>query len=135
MTCAPPFAISVFTLSQWRFGFVSAYFGLGRLFEIFGFFNKYIPATSNRGKNIAVRIPFFKSPAVMLEMNPTSLGPPEHPRSLAKASRENMAVPPFLTRADALLKLPGHMMPTDNPQAAQPASDMAGDGEREMQRY
>jgi hypothetical protein len=46
-----------------------------------------------------------------------------------------MAVPPFRISAAALLKLPGHMIPTDNPQTAQPTRDRNGEGEREMHRY
>ena len=82
----------------------------------------------------AERIPFFKSSDAAPEMYPTSEGPPEHPRSPASASKANMAVPPFLIAADALLKLPGHMIPTDNPQTPHPKRDKRGEGEREMHR-
>ena len=36
--------------------------------------------------------------------------------------------------AAALLKLPGHIIPTESPQRAQPARLNAGDGEREINK-
>ena len=95
---------------------------------------KSTPATSSTGKITAARIPFFKSSEAMLDTYPTSVGPPEQPRSPASANSANMAVPPFLMSAAPLLKLPGHMIPTDRPQTAQPTSENTGDGEREMHR-
>ncbi len=95
---------------------------------------KSTPATSSTGKITAARIPFFKSSEAMLDTYPTSVGPPEQPRSPARANSANMAVPPFLMSADPLLKLPGHMIPTDRPQTAQPTRENTGDGEREMHR-
>lgn len=83
---------------------------------------------------IAARIPFFRLSDAILEIYPTSEGPPEHPKSPASASNANMAVPPFLIAADALLKLPGHIIPTDNPQIPHPTSDKNGEGEREIHR-
>ena len=98
-------------------------------------FSKNIPATSSAGNMMAARIPFFKSSEAMPEIYPTSVGPPEHPRSPARASRANSAVPPFLMEAAPLLKLPGHIIPTDNPQMPQPKRDRSGEGEREIHRY
>lgn len=60
--------------------------------------------------------PIFKLSSNAPDTIPTSVGPPEHPTSPPNASRANNAVPPFGRAADALLNVPGHMMPTDNPQ-------------------
>ena len=46
----------------------------------------------------------------------------------------NMAVPPVRMDAAALLKLPGHMIPTDRPQSAQPIRLNTGDGTRLISR-
>lgn len=97
-------------------------------------FNRRIPAISSAGKITAARIPFLKSPDAMLETYPTSVGPAEQPKSPASASRANSAVPPFLIDAEALLKLPGHMIPTDSPQMPQPTRERNGDGDSEMHR-
>ena len=68
------------------------------------------------------------------DTNPTKVGPPEHPTSPASARSANRDVPPLRSAMDALLKLPGHMIPTENPQMEQPISDTNADGAREMQR-
>ncbi len=68
------------------------------------------------------------------DTNPTKVGPPEHPTSPASARNANRDVPPLRSAMDALLKLPGHMIPTENPQMEQPISDTNADGAREMQR-
>ena len=57
---------------------------------------------------------------------PTKVGPPEQPKSPARASRANSAVPPPRMEAVAMLKVPGHMMPTDSPQSPQPINPKAG---------
>lgn len=82
----------------------------------------------------AAIIPILRLPEAAAEIYPTRAGPPEHPRSPPKAISANMAVPPFFISAEALLKLPGHMIPTDSPQTAQPARDKRGDGDRLMHK-
>ncbi len=62
------------------------------------------------------------------------LHPPEQPRSPPRANNANIAVPPFRMTADALLKLPGHIIPTDRPQIAHPSRDSCGSGDREISR-
>ena len=79
--------------------------------------------------------PIFKLSPNAPDTIPTSVGPPEHPTSPPNASRANNAVPPFGRAADALLKVPGHMMPTDNPQIAQAIRLICGIGDREIPRY
>lgn len=111
------------------------------LFSSFSVFFPFLPSSKNMlhtnsiGKTTAASIPFFKSSDAALEIQPTRAGPVEHPRSPASASNANSAVPPFRSIADALLKVPGHIIPTDKPQTAQPARDKAGDDEREIHRY
>ena len=57
------------------------------------------------------------------------------PRSPARASRANRAVPLRGKQAAARLKVPGHMQPTAMPHRAHPTSARAGQGERETSRY
>ena len=83
---------------------------------------------------MAAKMPFFRSSAARLDTAPTTVGPPEHPRSPASASSANKAVPPFRIDEDALLKVPGHMIPTDRPQIAHPNRDSCGSGDREISR-
>ena len=64
--------------------------------------------------------PAFKLPPDAPAMSPTSAGPPAHPRSPARASRANMAVPPRGQLTDASENAPGHRIPTEKP--AQPAA-------------
>lgn len=101
---------------------------------VFEAFNNKIPTIKQIGNTNAVKIPIFKFSDAKLEIPPTSVGPPEHPTSPASASSANIAVPPFLREADALLNVPGHIIPTDKPQIAQPTSEKNGDGESEMHR-
>lgn len=70
-----------------------------------------------------------------LDTIPTKVGPPEQPTSPPKASSANKAVPPFGREADALLKVPGHMIPTDNPQTAQASRLTNGSGISEIPIY
>ena len=83
---------------------------------------------------MAAKMPFFRSSAARLDTAPTTVGPPEHPRSPASASSANKAVPPFRIDEDALLKVPGHMIPTESPQTAQPTRLSIGTGTKAMQR-
>ena len=96
--------------------------------------NNKILTTSNTGKMTPAKIPIFRFSDAISETNPTKVGPPEHPASPASASRANNAVPPFLREADALLNVPGHMIPTDNPQIEQPISAINGDADSDIVR-
>lgn len=80
------------------------------------------------------KIPIFRLPPVTLDTIPTRVGPPEQPRSPPKASSANMAVPPFGRDEDALLKVPGHIIPTESPETAQAKRLIMGLGTREMHR-
>jgi len=60
------------------------------------------------------------------------VGPEEQPKSPARARKANIAVPPPRMEADAILKVPGHMIPTDRPHIPQPISPSAGWGDREI---
>ena len=81
------------------------------------------------GNTMAVKMPVFMPPG-REEAKPTRVGPAEQPRSPPNASRANMAVPPARREAEALLKVPGHMIPTEKPHSPQPARLSAGQGER-----
>ena len=54
------------------------------------------------GKAMAERMPIRRLFWKVLETAPAKVGPPEQPRSPARASRANMAVPPPLMEAVAL---------------------------------
>lgn len=86
------------------------------------------------GKTIATRIPVFRLSEAALATAPTSVGPPEHPKSPASASSANIAIPPFRRTDDALLNVPGHMIPTDKPQMPQPTSENTGSGDSTISR-
>lgn len=96
--------------------------------------NNKILTTSNTGKMTPAKIPIFRFSDAISETNPTKVGPPEHPASPASASIANNAVPPFLREADALLNVPGHMIPTDNPQIEQPINAINGDADSDIVR-
>ena len=80
------------------------------------------------------RIPFFRLSDASPDIKPTSVGPPEHPISPASASNANREVPPLCNAVDALLKLPGHIIPTENPQTEHPIRDIIAEGESEMHK-
>ena len=100
----------------------------------FIFLLRKIPASISTGKMIAASIPAFRLSPIWLETNPASVGPEEQPRSPARARNANMAVPPPLMAAAALLKLPGQRIPTEKPHTAQPARLRTGNGAKDMQR-
>ena len=78
-----------------------------------------IPKSSSTGKIIPARMPIFRLSPKESEIIPTKVGPPAQPISPPSASNANIAVPPFGKAADALLNVPGHMIPTESPQTAQ----------------
>ena len=70
------------------------------------FLHREMPPSNKIGKMIAASIPAFKLSFAWLEINPTSVGPPEQPISPPSAKSANSAVPPFGSVAEALLKVP-----------------------------
>ena len=93
------------------------------------------PANNRSGKTVPKRMPFRRLSPKALAANPTTVGPLLHPKSPARARRAKRAVPPRGIEALAILKLPGHMMPTDRPQSPQPSRLSQGIGERAVSRY
>lgn len=91
-----------------------------------------MPRINKIGNIIAPKIPAFKLSEKALDTSPTKVGPPEQPRSPANARNANMAVPPPRIEAEAILKVPGHNMPTDNPHKPQPISPRTGYGESDI---
>lgn len=81
---------------------------------------------------IPAKTPAFRFSPNTPDTMPTSVGPPEQPISPPRANNANMAVPPFGKAADALLKVPGHIIPTDSPQTAQAIRLSNGTGKREI---
>lgn len=91
--------------------------------------------TSRAGKITAKRMPIFKLSLNLLEIIPTKVGPAEQPKSPPSASRANIAVPPFVIAADALLKLPGHIIPTESPLIAHAIRLITGELIKAIHRY
>lgn len=83
---------------------------------------------------MADNMPIFRLLPQALETNPARVGPPEQPRSPARASKANMAVPPRGIRAEALLKVPGQRIPTEKPHSPQPTRPRTGRDVRLMHR-
>lgn len=86
------------------------------------------------GKTTPKIIPRFMSPSKTPVMDPTKVGPAAQPKSPPKASKANIAVPPLLAFAAATEKVPGHIIPTENPTNPHPISDNHGDGDSEITR-
>ena len=86
------------------------------------------------GNAIAAKMPTFKFPPAAPDTNPTTVGPEEQPRSPASAKSANIAVPPRGRRLDALLNVPGHIMPTEKPQSAQPRMLKIGSDDKAVNR-
>ena len=87
---------------------------------------------SRTGNREAETMPRFRSSPRQSETVPTSAGPNEQPRSPARARSAKSPVPPRGRAADAILKVPGHIMPTAKPHRPQPASAGTGDFENEI---
>ena len=87
------------------------------------------------GNRVATKIPIFRLLFAHDDTNPTILGPAVQPRSPPSASSANIAVPPLVSIADEIEKVPGHIIPTQNPQIEQPISDSAGIGESDTIKY
>ena len=87
------------------------------------------------GKIIAAPIPILILPPVADMIAPAIVGPPEHPRSPASASKANMSVPPFFTPDEAMLNVPGQKIPTAKPASPQPSSVITGFCTNTITRY
>ena len=90
------------------------------------------PIRSTAGKTTEQRMPKLSPLPEDSESIPTKEGPPEQPRSPASAKKANIAAPPPFSEAAAMLNVPGHMIPTENPQMPQPIRLSAAAGEREI---
>lgn len=93
---------------------------------------RMIPVSKSTGKIMPAKTPVLRLSPNTPDTIPTSVGPPEQPTSPPKANSANIAVPPFGKAADALLNVPGHMIPTDSPQTAQATRLSCGTGKREI---
>ena len=72
------------------------------------------------GNKAAKRKPVFRLPPTASAILPTMAGLTVAPKSPANARKANMAVPPLGHFCEEILIVPGHIIPTDNPQSAQP---------------
>ena len=78
------------------------------------------PNTNKIGKIVAQSKPILRLPPAKFAKKPTSDGPVVPPISPAKAKIANITVPPVLNLLEERLIVPGHIIPTDIPQIAQP---------------
>ena len=67
-------------------------------------------------------------------MLPTIVGLTVAPKSPAKAKNANIAVPPLGHFCDEILIVPGHIIPTETPQSAQPANPIIGIDDKDAVR-
>ena len=79
------------------------------------------------GKTHPASSPLWRSSPACWVIAPTIPGPAAPPISPAMARSANMAVPPAGIFCDEILMVPGHMMPTENPQMTHPSSPTIGD--------
>ena len=86
------------------------------------------------GNAAAASSPVFRLPPARLEMLPTIAGLTVAPKSPAKAKSANIAVPPLGHFREEILIAPGHIMPTEMPQNAQPASPIIGKEDKDAIR-
>lgn len=70
--------------------------------------------------------PGFQIAAGHIGTPPTREGLTVAPKSPAKAKNANIAVPPLGHFCDEMLIVPGHIIPTETPQSAQPAKPIIG---------
>ena len=85
--------------------------------------------------NIVVKSnPVFKFPPTASAIPPTITGLTVAPKSPASAKKANIAVPPFGHFCEERLIVPGHIIPTDNPQRAQPIRPRIGIGDRDASK-
>ena len=89
---------------------------------------------SSNGKAVATSSPVFRLPPTILEIPPTIAGLTVAPKSPAKAKNANIAVPPLGHFCDEILMVPGHIIPTETPQSAQPANPIMGIEDKEAVR-
>lgn len=86
------------------------------------------------GKIVAASNPVFRLPPAVSERLPTIAGLTAAPKSPAKAKNANIAVPPLGHFCEDRLMEPGHIMPTDKPQSAQPASPSIGNADKDANK-
>ena len=89
---------------------------------------------STIGKITANSSPLLSPPLPVPDKRPTSPGPPAQPDLPPKAKKANITVPPLGHRSAAKLNVPGHIIPTERPVSAHPASESTGIGENTASR-
>lgn len=86
------------------------------------------------GNIVATNNPILRFPPASSERLPTIAGLIIAPKSPANAKKANIAVPPFGHRCEEILIEPGHIMPTADPQSAQPISPRIGKVDKDASR-
>ena len=78
------------------------------------------------GKMLPTNNPAWRLSPIFCDIIPTVPGPIDPPKSPAIAKSANIAVPPDGNFWDTMLNVPGHIIPTENPQVIQPVSAIIG---------
>ena len=86
------------------------------------------------GNTVAKINPVFKLPPTKSAIPPAIAGLTVAPKSPANAKNANIAVPPFGHFCEEMLMVPGHIIPTDKPQSAQPTRPSIEMGDRAANR-
>ena len=86
------------------------------------------------GNSVAKSKPVLRLPPTASAIPPTIVGPIAAPRSPANAKKANIAVPPLGHFCEEILSVPGHIIPTANPQSAQPIRLVNGKGDKAANR-
>ena len=91
-------------------------------------FSKRTERTKTAGKTQPASTPIFKLSFAACVTSQTMPGPTAPPRSPAIARKANIAVPPSGIFLEAILIVPGHMMPTEKPHKLHPTRFKNGSG-------
>ena len=86
---------------------------------------------STTGKTVAISKPIFKLPPAKSENIPTIEGPIEPPKSPPNAKNANIAVPPVGHFCAEILRVPGHIIPTESPHNAHAINPKIATGAKE----
>ena len=92
------------------------------------------PIVKMIGNTVAVSKPILRLPPAISENLPTIAGLTAAPKSPARAKKANIAVPPLGHFCEEMLIVPGHMIPTVNPQRAHPARPKTEDADNDAKR-
>ena len=92
------------------------------------------PIVKMIGNTVAVSKPILRLLPAISENLPTIAGLTAAPKSPARAKKANIAVPPLGHFCDEILIVPGHMIPTANPQRAHPVRPKTEEADKDANK-